>query len=1199
MKKLYLLLFFFLFSILHSQNPAAIDLSYDYNDHDLILNGNVTQSIPLSDGKAVIIGDFTGYRTLDRYNVVSSTVVIKTGSIIRLNADLSYDSTFDIGKKLVGTITSIALQSTGKIVIVGAFTSYNGIALNNTILRLNANGSLDSTFKATDTNARQVQVCADDKIYLMSGATLKRLNSEGTPDNSFSAIPCNSPSIAYRTLADGSVFTSGDSPFSPHKRQVSKWNAKGYPDSNYSSYERYVDCGISCINIQSDGKILVGGTFNSIGSDYASTPANRLLRLNSDGSIDKSFFCPELVGDMINRCSLKVNYVVEQPDKKILVGGLFPPFNGAPSRSLIRLNSDGTIDKTFVTGTGTNAEINSLSLRSNGNILVSASSVINGTLINPILYNSYDIKTFFELDSKGKLVNRERNSTTNAKKILQRPDGKFNIIGESRSPYHRGLKTINNNGTLSINTNLFGGFDNKPVGSSGSIEASSCLDGVIQPDGKIILVGDFDKYNDILADGLIRLNSDYTIDTSFNIGQSFAYKYGDPAIQSVALQADGKILVGGYFDTFRGIAVSGRIIRLNSNGALDTTFNYSFGGGGATQIEVQTDGKILINAFGLLRLNSDGTQDTSFDPDPYPGYNAKFALLPNGKILIPHDNKIKRINSDGSIDTSFNSGEFDNAVSNSFAIQSDGKILCAGRFNNYNNISTRGLLRLNTDGTLDPDFNIGTGFNAKVESVLIEPDGKILVAGSFTNYNGVWCNGSVRLLGGDAFLVSGQNKLDTNNNGCDMNDIVFPNLKFDIVSNSTTSVLISDNTGNYAVPLPSGKHTITPKLENPDYFNIQPKSVAVDFPSQISPLISNFCITPNGTRPDLEIILIPINSAIPGFTSKYKILYKNKGNHLQSGSVNLTFDDSVLDVISTIPTESSKSTNNLKWNFINLLPLETREILVTLGLNKPTDSPPANAGMILKFTTEILSSMTDDTPKDNTFTLNQLVVNSFDPNDKTCIDGATVSSAKIGEYIHYVIRFENSGTNKAQNITVRDIIDTNKFDIASLIPQTGSHLFTSKISEGNKVEFLFEGIDLPFDDANNDGYVAFKIKTKSTLKPGDEFSNSSSIYFDYNSAINTNTATTKIESNLGNTDYSLVNNFILYPNPINDVLFISKKQDLEIKSLSIYNTLGQIVLSYPSAKNISQIDVSNLPSGSYFIKINSDKGISNITFIKK
>jgi hypothetical protein len=103
----------------------------------------------------------------------------------------------------------------------------------------------------------------------------------------------------------------------------------------------------------------------------------------------------------------------------------------------------------------------------------------------------------------------------------------------------------------------------------------------------------------------------------------------------------------------------------------------------------------------------------------------------------------------------------------------------------------------------------------------------------------------------------------------------------------------------------------------------------------------------------------------------------------------------------------------------------------------------------------------------------------------------------VGKYVHYKVRFENTGTANAQNIVVNDMIDADKFDVDSLIPLDGSHAFVTRI-KGNKVEFLFEGINLPFDDINNDGYLVFKIKAKPTLVLGDTFSSTASIYFDYN-----------------------------------------------------------------------------------------------------
>jgi hypothetical protein len=236
-------------------------------------------------------------------------------------------------------------------------------------------------------------------------------------------------------------------------------------------------------------------------------------------------------------------------------------------------------------------------------------------------------------------------------------------------------------------------------------------------------------------------------------------------------------------------------------------------------------------------------------------------------------------------------------------------------------------------------------------------------------------------------------------------------------------------------------------------------------------------------------------------------------------------------------------------------------------------------------------------PNDNTFSYNQTVVNSYDPNDKTCLEGTTILPEKIGDYVHYMIRFENNGTANAQNIVVKDMIDSNRFDINSIVPIRGSHSFITNIASGNKIEFIFENINLPFDDAHNDGFVAFKIKTKPTLSIGTTFSNTASIYFDYNFPIVTNTATTTIQV-LSNQDFEFSSYFSLYPNPVKEVLNIDFKQTIEVKSITIYNTLGQLVVIIPNAQNTKTVDISSLTSGNYFIKINSDKGTSNTKFIK-
>jgi hypothetical protein len=158
------------------------------------------------------------------------------------------------------------------------------------------------------------------------------------------------------------------------------------------------------------------------------------------------------------------------------------------------------------------------------------------------------------------------------------------------------------------------------------------------------------------------------------------------------------------------------------------------------------------------------------------------------------------------------------------------------------------------------------------------------------------------------------------------------------------------------------------------------------------------------------------------------------------------------------------------------------------------ESPAVNNGDILDYSVAITTSNTEETPDDNIFELNQTVVGSFDPNDKTCLEGETVDVATVGKYVHYVIRFENTGTYPAQNIVVKDMIDISKFDVSTLVPLNGSHEFFTRIKD-NKVEFIFENINLDFNDATNDGYVSFKIKTLPTLTVGETFSNDANIYW--------------------------------------------------------------------------------------------------------
>jgi len=455
--------------------------------------------------------------------------------------------------------------------------------------------------------------------------------------------------------------------------------------------------------------------------------------------------------------------------------------------------------------------------------------------------------------------------------------------------------------------------------------------------------------------------------------------------------------------------------------------------------------------------------------------------------------------------------------------------------------------------------------------------------------------------GGTYYILHGNLTSDGNNNGCDSQDAFANTVKFNVDGNFIflpTRVSLSGIQNNeYFIPLTTGTHSVQPVLENPTYFQSDPVSVSVNFPFQESPLIQHFCIAPLGFHPDIEVVVLALEQPRPGTSCHFKILVKNKGNQVISSEVGFSFNLQQASFSWASQMPITNTAGNLSFLISNLNLYNESAIDVILDINGPSQWSPVFSGDVLSVTANGPVSQ-DETPLDNAFTLNQTVVDSYDPNDKTCLEGTMVSPDKIGDYVHYMIRFENTGTAQARKVVVKDFIDTEKFDIGSLVPIDGSHPFVTKISDGNTVEFTFENINLPFDDTNNGGYVVFKIKTNPNLVVGNSFSNSASIYFDYNFPIVTNTATTTIAA-LALSDFEFEDYFTLYPNPAGDVLNIQPKKQTVISSVSIYNVLGQLVLVNTNFQQSKTINVSALKTGNYFIKINSDQGTSNSRFIKK
>ncbi len=449
--------------------------------------------------------------------------------------------------------------------------------------------------------------------------------------------------------------------------------------------------------------------------------------------------------------------------------------------------------------------------------------------------------------------------------------------------------------------------------------------------------------------------------------------------------------------------------------------------------------------------------------------------------------------------------------------------------------------------------------------------------------------------GGDFYTVAGQNKFDIDGNDCDASDVIVPNLKFTLANGTDSGVYISDQTGDYSIALPAGMHTVTPVIENADYFVVTPTTLSLDFPTMSSPFAQNFCLSANnGAHPDLEIITYALNAARPGFDSNYRILLKNNGTTMESGMVSFDYDESILDFVSADAVPTAAGSGNLTFAFTDLMPFEAVVYNVTLNVNSPTDIPAVHIGDEFTILTTLSPVANDQNMVDNSSTLNETVVGAFDPNDITCLEGESVSPEMAGQYVHYVIRFENTGNYPATNVVVKDMIDLTKFDLNTLVPMHASHDFVTRITE-NKVEFIFENIMLPFNDADNDGYIAFKIKIKPSLAIGDTFTQQAEIFFDFNHPIVTNTATTTINA-LSRTDHDLTKSIILYPNPSSDVLTI--KSSTNVTSYSVMNMLGQTLIHNNRPDPNYAIDISGLVYGNYLLKVVTNEGTSTEKFIK-
>lgn len=438
--------------------------------------------------------------------------------------------------------------------------------------------------------------------------------------------------------------------------------------------------------------------------------------------------------------------------------------------------------------------------------------------------------------------------------------------------------------------------------------------------------------------------------------------------------------------------------------------------------------------------------------------------------------------------------------------------------------------------------------------------------------------------------ISGKVRFDEDNNGCSPTDMGASMVMVKTQNAQHSYATFTDDSGAYSLVANQSQFTTSVSSPLPNYA-VSPQSQVQNFTALGETQNADFCLLPNSVFKNLEVSVYPLNVARPGFTTTYKIVVSNKGSQKVNGEIVFNFNNSKMTYTTSSIAPDSQSAGSLSFNYTNLSPFHSKTIEVKLQMHT---IPVTNIGDLLEFTATAQIPQ-DITPADNTFVLKQNVVGSYDPNDIQILEGTQILLSQKDDYLHYVIRFQNTGNYHAQRVRVKNILD-DQLDWSTLTLESYSHPNRAVVTNGNNVEFIFDAIYLPGtnDEPNSHGYIAYKIKPKSNVVVGDIFTNNAEIFFDYNPAIVTNTVNTEIVNQILSTASVSITDFKIYPNPTNGLVYIKSPE--KIKKIIVYNSVGQQILR---KENQSEIDLSSLPKGMYIVTVESENKVHTSKVIRK
>jgi uncharacterized delta-60 repeat protein len=752
-----------------AQSPTADDFNPWAGGSDPYVYSLALQA----DGKVLLGGSFTALGGQAR------------NCIGRLNSDGTLDTTFNpgAGGGDYPYVYSLAVQADGKILVGGFFTTLGGQP-RNCLGRLNSDGTVDPTFNpGANYGVYSLVVQADGKILVGSYNGIGRLNSDGTVDPTFN--PEGSDGVfSLAVQADGKILVGGyfTNLGGQPRNYIGRLNSNGTLDTAFNpGADSPYGAQIHSLAVQADGKILVGGYFDTLGGQTRSC----IGRLNSNGTVD-STFNPWADGS--------VHSLAVQADGKILAGGSFSWLSGQTRNGIGRLNSNGTLDTSFNPGTGgSNPYVSSLAVQTDGKVLLGGSfTTLGGQPRNNIgrLNNTGPATQWLYYD--GTAITWQRRgtspevwrtsfdaSTNNGTDWLSlgagtRVSAGWQLTGLSvptnANIRARGVVTGGQyNGSTWFVESIFGPLlvVSQPVSrtnNAGTVANFNVLAGGTPPisyqwlrggvnlsdGGNIsgvqtstltlsnVLHADEGGYSVIISNGfgsLTSLVATLTVVDPCITSQPVSRNANPGDTVGLSVTAVGTAPLG-YQWRKDGADVAG------ATTASLTLTNVQGADAGGYDVVVSNQFGTVTSAVALLTVNRATTD--AFNPGT-DGYVYSLAVQADGKILVGGSfttlggqtrNCIGRLNSDGTLDTAFNPGT--DGYVYSLAVQADGKILVGGGFTTLGGQTRNYLGRLNSDGALDATFNPGAGGGSypSVRSLAVQADGKILVGGSFTTLSG-------------------------------------------------------------------------------------------------------------------------------------------------------------------------------------------------------------------------------------------------------------------------------------------------------------------------------------------------------------------------------------------------------------------------------------------------------------------------------